>query len=74
MMLFAVGFPGGLALLWAWLFYGFMMFWFVMAVDAVLYQQDQRSGWILTICFAPIIGAVVYFFAALLPRRSHKGQ
>ncbi len=64
----------GIALLAAWFLYGLMMFWLVMAVDAVLYQQDQRLGWILTICFAPIIGAVVYFFAAFLPRQSQKGQ
>tara|TARA_B100000315_G_C14074590_1_gene362121 strand:- start:124 stop:459 length:336 start_codon:yes stop_codon:yes gene_type:complete len=45
------------------------VFWLIMLVDAIKYQEEEKLMWVLLIVFLGIIGALVYYFVEKRKRK-----
>lgn len=45
------------------------VFWIMMLIDAINNEKENKTVWVIVLVFLNFLGAVIYYFAAKMPRK-----
>ncbi len=59
----------GLQLIFFPLMLLFFIFWIIMLIDAIKYQEENKLMWVLIIALLNVLGAIIYYFVEKRKRK-----